>query len=211
MFDKFIRKISEQLGKLLPGEDAQFLMAPLLRKKGVSSVEKENAKTASVLVLFYPHLQSVYVPFILRASYEGTHSSQISFPGGKFDAEDVDLRNTAIREAKEEIGVHPEKIKILGKLTPLYIPPSNFLVHPFVGYTNERPDFSIDKNEVESLIEVDIVDFLDESKIKMKPIIHRSTGALMDTPYFDIHNQVIWGATAMMISELKIILHEALK
>ena len=211
MFDKFISKISDELQKPLPGEDAQFIMAPLQRKKGVSSKEKQKAKIASVLILFYPYHESVFVPLILRTSYEGTHSSQVSFPGGQFDPQDEHPETTALRETEEEIGINREKINLIGKLTPIYITPSNFLVHPFVGFANERLDFSIDKTEVEKLLEIDIYDLIDDSKIKIKQIIHRRTGTLKDTPYFDIQNQIIWGATAMIISELKIILENALK
>ena len=210
MFDKLIAGLKSELHKPLPGEEAQFLMAPLQRKKTAFS-DIENAKVASVLILLYPHLDSAYVPFILRTSYEGTHGGQVSFPGGKSDTDDLTLENTALRESKEEIGIIAENTVIIAKLTSLYIPPSNFLVHPFLAYSEKRPDFKIDKSEVEKLLEVDISELLDESNKKMKQITHRATGTLMDTPYLDIQNETIWGATAMMISELNAIIRNALK
>src|SRR5688572_27853183 len=107
-------------------------MAPKIRRRmEFYEEERKSAKISSVLVLLYPARDIVYTPLILRASYSGSHSGQISFPGGKFDKEDADLGCTALREAKEEIGIDPGKITLIGELATLYIPPSGFLVHPF--------------------------------------------------------------------------------
>lgn len=212
MFDKLIADLKTEFKKALPGEDAQMQMAPLIRKHmHFYEEEKKTAKISAVLILLYPCRNTTYFPLMLRTSYEGMHSSQVSFPGGKFSAADKDLYATALRETNEEFGVDPDKVNLLGELTTLYIPPSNFLVHPFVGYTTSRPDFSVDKNEVEKLLEVNIDELLDQSKRKTKKILQRSTGLMMETPYFDIQGETVWGATAMMISELNVMLNNSLK
>ena len=202
-FTEFTSKISDLKASNLGGLEAQFLLAPKLRLQYDSQkIAANNPKKAGVLALFYPNEQQETV-FLLtqRASYQGTHSAQISFPGGKLDANDINLQETALRETHEEVGIHPKNINIIRELTAVYIPPSNFLATPFLAFTSSKPNFSVN-HEVAKTIEVLVSDLLDEKNI---------TSAILDTSYtkngevpcFKIQDFIIWGATAMMLSEIK--------
>jgi len=144
-----------------------------------------------------------------RPDYSGIHSRQISLPGGKFEKTDRDLVETAIREAKEEVGIEPSAVNIIGTLTPLYIPPSNYIVTPVAGWSEHRPEFIRDPREVEEIIEISLADFLDDRNIKTKRI-KLFLGLSTNLPCYYIGGNIIWGATAMMLSEFRTILKEVL-
>jgi 8-oxo-dGTP pyrophosphatase MutT (NUDIX family) len=204
MFDKFIKKISEQLLPPLPGQEAQLIMAPPFRKKtDPSKLPGYDPKISAVLVLFYPKQDQVMLALILRPAYPGVHSRQIGFPGGKLEDVDEGLVHAALRETQEEIGVVPASVHIIGRLTELYIPPSNFLVHPFVGYCTNCPAFTPDPKEVEQVVEMNITELLDEGNVTAKKVIASGTGLEMEVPAYLVQGHVVWGATAMMLSELK--------
>jgi len=147
----------------------------------------------------------LHFPLIQRPDYDGVHAKQMSFPGGKKDEEDESLKITALRETKEEIGIDPSKIEIIGSLTELYIIASNFNVLPTIGILRELPDFIADKHEVDEVIEVKLEDLMDDGKQKEKPLTILQ-GITINAPYFDLNDKVVWGATAMILSELKQIL-----
>ena len=152
---------------------------------------------------------SIYTVLILRTSDHGVHSGQVSFPGGKKEESDRSLEDTALREAEEEIGIKKNDVKVIGPLSELYIPTSGFLVQPFVGYLNKKPLFHPAKNEVAKLIEVSLDLIMDDGIVKETTILESKTQnqkSEIQIPYFDIHGEVVWGATAMIISELKKIL-----
>lgn len=202
-FIQFKNIIETLKTKKLGGLEAQFKLAPGLRKLyNADKIKESNPKKAAVLALFYPNKQNK-TTFLLteRASYKGTHSAQISFPGGKIDQLDTNLKETALRETLEEVGILPESITILRELTDVYIPPSNFLATPFIGFTNKQPIFH--KNyEVATTINVLVEDLLKDSSLSSK----KMTTSYMkeaDVPYFNLNNYVVWGATAMMLSEIK--------
>jgi 8-oxo-dGTP pyrophosphatase MutT (NUDIX family) len=202
-FIEFTSKINDLKLANLGGLDAQFLLAPKLRLQyDAQKIAANNPKKAGVLALFYPNEQQE-TTFLLtqRASYNGTHSAQISFPGGKLDKNDINLKETALRETHEEVGIHPENIKIIRELTDVYIPPSNFLATPFLGYTINKPNFSLN-HEVAKTIEVLVSDLLDEKNIT-SAVLDTSYMKKVEVPCFKIQNFIIWGATAMMLSEIK--------
>ena len=169
----------------LPGEASHELMAPYKRTKASSIINsKKEPKLSAVLMLIYPKNDIPHFTLIQRTAYKGTHGGQISFPGGKQEAEES-LKETALRETFEEIGVAPDKIQVLGEITQIYIPPSNFLVSPFVGFVDFEPVFTPEVKEVEEIIEVKISDLTDDSNIKQKKIKvgkYTETPVLIDVP-----------------------------
>ncbi len=204
--NNLIDRLSQRLKLPLPGPKAHMLMMP----KGTETSRFDNtkmtkARLSSVLILFYEKDGELYLPLTQRHEYDGTHSGQISFPGGKWEPEDIDLIHTAKREAREEIGVAESDVKIIGQLSDLFIPPSNFKVSPFVSYIEQKPKFVLDAYEVKELIEVPVSHLLKAATIK-ETVIEFSTGYKLKTPYFDVDGRIVWGATAMMLSELKAIL-----
>ncbi|MDP5093318.1 MAG: CoA pyrophosphatase [Polaribacter sp.] len=202
-FSEFTSKINDLKASNLGGLEAQFLLAPRLRLQyDAQKIAANNPKRAGVLALFYPNEQQE-TTFLLtqRASYKGTHSAQISFPGGKLDQNDVDLQETALRETHEEVGIHPEEINIIRELTDVYIPPSNFLATPFLGYSNSKPNFILN-HEVAQTIEVLVTDLLNEKNIT-SVVLDTSYMKKVEVPCFKIQDYIIWGATAMMLSEIK--------
>jgi 8-oxo-dGTP pyrophosphatase MutT (NUDIX family) len=142
-----------------------------------------------------------------RPEYDGTHSGQVSFPGGKVEEFDEDRIATALREAREEVRIIPEEVTILGQLSELYIPPSNFLVFPIVGYSNKRPDFIPDEREVVDIIELPLAEILKPENIGTTSIVANKIFRF-DSPTFVFNERIVWGATAMMLAELKVLLEE---
>lgn len=202
-FEEFLNKIEQLKSVPLGGLEVQFRLAPKLRLKYDSEkIKANNPKKAAVLALFYPNEQDE-ATFLLteRASYKGTHSAQISFPGGKIEKQDIELTDTALRETFEEVGVNKEDVNIIREITDVYIPPSNFLATPFIGYTNYKPLFTIN-NEVQTTIEVLVKDLLDDSNIDS---VQMNTSYMnnIDVPCFKLNNYVVWGATGMILSEIK--------
>ncbi len=163
----------------------------------------ENPRYSAVLAMAYPRGSSTSICFIERKSYPGVHSSQIGFPGGKREEEDDDLMQTAIRETREEVGVEVDRSKVLGELSPLYIPPSNFFVQPFVAALDARPDFVADEVEVERVLEFELPDLLDDRHLVDTEVLAGTQGFKIKTKAFVLGEHTIWGATAMMLSEIR--------
>ncbi|MFY0631143.1 MAG: CoA pyrophosphatase [Flavobacteriaceae bacterium] len=202
-FTEFLNRIDELKSISLGGLEAQFKMAPKLRLKYDSQkIKASNPKRAAVLALFYPNEQNE-ASFLLteRASYKGTHSAQISFPGGKIEASDKNLQETALRETFEEVGIHQETITVIREITDVYIPPSNFLATPFIGYTDRKPSFSIN-NEVQTTIEVRVSDLLNDNNLD-QIVMNTSYMNNISVPCFKLNDYIVWGATGMMLSEIK--------
>ncbi len=203
MFVEFVSKINYFS---LPGQKAQFLAAPTDRLKSMSKniANIKKAKKAAVLIYCYPKKGKMYFSLIKRSDYNGVHSGQISLPGGKFDKNDRSLKETALRECNEELGISIDLNKNLFPLTPLYVPPSNFIVSPYLAYENSYPIFNPDSREVALHIEFSIKQLM---KLKIEKKILRNE-YLNDSsiPYYIYKGHVIWGATAMILSEFKFLL-----
>ena len=202
-FIDFKNKIAILQTNTLGGLEAQFRLAPKMRLQyDAASIQANNPRKAAVLALFYPNTKGEAC-FLLtqRARYKGTHSAQISFPGGKKAAHDENLAQTAKRETFEEVGIHSDTIHIVRELTTVYIPPSNFLATPFLGYVEHRPLFNINY-EVANTIEVLLEDLLNEKNID-SVAMSTSYRDTMKVPCFKLDNYIVWGATAMMLSEIK--------
>lgn len=173
-------------------------------------IEQRNPLNAGVMALFYPDkTQQTKIILILRKTYKGVHSAQIGFPGGREENLDANLLETALRETYEEVGVRPSDIEVVRKLTKLYIPPSNFWVHPYLGFAKHTPDFWRQESEVEELLEVDLDDFLDDNNLTTKNL-STSYAKNVDVPAFLLNEKIVWGATAMMLNEVKSLLAKVL-
>jgi len=206
-FDLWLKNISNIQKAPLFGVESHLKMAPhnkyeMLRLWDYS---KQSPKKASVMILFYPKQTDTFFVLTLRSA-GGIHSSQVSFPGGKFEKKDSDLLQTAIRETEEEIGIEREKIKVVKKISELYVPPSNFLVSPFIGFLENEPKFVSQEEEVAEIIEVSLSDFL-ELKITFENV-KASYSDFVNVPVYNIKGKIVWGATAMILSELKDIFTE---
>lgn len=196
---QFAASLKGLLGKTLPGTDAQFLMAP--DPKEYYNRISNNPKQAAVLALLYPTVDGLKMVYIKRTSApQDKHSGQISFPGGKLEA-DESLQECALRETAEEVGISKDQITLLGELTKVYVFVSNFMVTPYVGFCHEKPTFTKDQTEVEEILEISVNHLLNTENHKVKDLKIRGY-LLKDVPYYDINGQVLWGATAMMTSEL---------
>ncbi|MFO7823061.1 MAG: CoA pyrophosphatase [Cyclobacterium sp.] len=200
-FIELIKVLEAGLKQPLPGRSGQAHMAPVpVEEARFDQKRLETARKGAVLLLFCPGPDGITIPFIKRAIYEGVHSGQIALPGGKMDPGDPDLSHTARRETEEEIGVDRRSITIMGSLSDLYIPPSNFSVRPFVGYASRPPVFSIDPREVDQLIPCDFERLL-RNDIPKEKLVFTSRGTTIKAPYYEINKEVVWGATAMILSE----------
>lgn len=204
--EDLLARISSKLRQqALPGIEAQVSMAHIGRND--LSEPPGNARKAAVLALLYPSESSreLTLIFIRRSSREprDRHAGQIAYPGGSVEPGDTSLQHTALREAQEEIGIDPSKVTVFGQLTNLYIPVSNFLVTPFVGYTAKRPDYILQESEVDDVLEIPFMDFLRTDARQVEDRAIANGIKLKNVPYWSVGESTkIWGATAMMTGEL---------
>lgn len=212
-FAAFQKIISQIKVSDLPGESAQMLMAPPFREELIQrhKAEGRSPKSAAVLALFYPDdNNTTTLVFIVRNSYDGVHSGQIGFPGGKPEPQDLSMADTACRETWEEVGVEMASIELIRPMTSLYIPPSNYDVFPFLGMTPKTPSFKLQASEVKSIIEVTLSDIL-ELKNQNYTTVKTSYGPHVRVPAFTFKDQIVWGATAMILMEIMILFQSILK
>ncbi|MBO6830586.1 NUDIX hydrolase [Allomuricauda sp.] len=211
-FNEFCQSALKLKNLPLPGEQSHHKMSPELRIEWLKKNRWEdmNPKRAGVMALFYPDVErQTRLLLILRKVYQGVHSNQIGFPGGKVERIDKDLKDTALRETHEEVGVPPSDVEVIKELSEVYIPPSNFLVRPFMGiYHNPQP-FIKEEAEVERLVEVYLRDFLDDAN-HIQEILSTSYAKNINVPAFKLNGYTVWGATAMMLSEIKELLRQVL-
>jgi len=187
----------------LPGQDAQYIMAgDNIKHKKIDLGALSNYKKSAVCLLFYPHNQDVYFALMKRPGTHQFHAGQIALPGGSCDGDET-YEQTAIRELHEETGIAISAENIVSRLTPLYIPVSNFYIQPVVACINSRPLFVPSKDEVEELIECPLSYILDESIVAETMVNLTSAGLKIKAPYFNVQGNVLWGATAMLLSEVK--------
>ncbi len=190
----------------LPGLDAQLRMAPRPRPGWDPNAVPPGMRDAAGLLLLYPHAGEWQLLLTLRAAALRHHTGQVSLPGGRVDPGET-LEQAALREAFEEVGIGPDGIEIVGRLTPLHIPVSRHLLHPVVGITGTRPDFRIAAAEVERVIEAPIVHLRAPDTVRWEQRVReRPPSVLMDVPYFDVDGARVWGATAMVLAEFLAVL-----
>ena len=211
LFKDFINYIPKIEKEKLLSTDAHAKMAPLERISYLKeeNYQENNPRQAAVLMLFYPKNKQTHLALIVRNTYPGVHSSQIGFPGGKVEESDFNLEETALRETHEEVGINREKVEIIKSFSQIYIPPSNFLVAPFMGISQQELTFVPDLHEVKRVLEFPVEDFLSEKSIT-KVKMSTSYATDIEVPAFMVDKYVVWGATAMMMSELKETIKSAL-
>ncbi|MFY0607053.1 MAG: CoA pyrophosphatase [Cyclobacteriaceae bacterium] len=164
-------------------------------------------RKGAVLIMLYEKNGEIHFPLIQRPLYEGVHSGQMALPGGRYEEEDESLISTALRETHEEVGISPDTIEVIGSLSEFMVTASNHLILPVVGFANQPPTFVANEVEVAEIIEAPLSQLLDERRIKEKEIV-TAHGYRLRSPYFDLEDKVVWGATAMMLSEFATILKE---
>jgi 8-oxo-dGTP pyrophosphatase MutT (NUDIX family) len=202
MFD-IAAHLKQKLREPLPGMDAQYEMAPATRERyPIERLKPDTYRKSAVMILIYSLNNHYYIPLTKRHTYDGKHSGQISLPGGKLDEQDESLKHTALRELDEEIGIN-EHVEVIGNLTPIYIPVSNFYVEPYIGiYSHSEINFSTNEREVNELIHLDLEVLKNDNIIQTEGIVH-GDGYKLKTPYFEVEGNIIWGATAMILNEFK--------
>ncbi len=211
-FNSFLESVVKIKHLELFGETSHAKMSPPYRLELAQKIKEKSksAKEAGVMALFYPNTEEeTHLVLILRKTYKGVHSAQVGFPGGKYEVEDNDLMITAIRETEEEVGVPKSMVNIIKKMSPMYIPPSNFMVHPYLAISESTPKFIKQDEEVEAIIEVKLMDFLNDAN-SITTRVPTSFKVEVDVTAFKLNDYIGWGATAMMLSELKDLLKQVL-
>ncbi len=197
--------LKERLKEPLPGAKAhEPLRAVPVGTLKPKFEHKLPPRPGSVLILLYPDGDQIKFPLTIRPDYLGTHGGQISFPGGKGE-EGEDAIETALREAEEEIGINRSEVKVIGILTEFFVIPSNFMVTPVIALVNSKPVFKADPIEVVRIIEGSLDRLIKEDAIQTKEILAAKTYQLM-APHFEIEGEVVWGATAMMLNEFRLVI-----
>lgn len=204
-----IERLKNKLLQPLPGIGAQEKMAARVFPMPIEI--PVDAKTSAVLCLLFPMNDELYVLLMKRMADNTAHSGQVSFPGGRYEPTDANIKATALREANEEVGIAIADIEILGALTPLYIPVSKFNVHPFVGYTKNRPTYQLSKDEVAYILELPLSQLFHESgKTKADVSSPVVPDVIRQVPAYVLEDgTIIWGATAMILSELEVLLENS--
>lgn len=197
-------EIKQKFRRPLPGLASQLKMAPVTRALELEVLRDKihAARKSAVLILLFPedgHLKTI---LIKRSEYKGFHSGQMAFPGGKREESDINYQATALRETMEEIGVKPDDIEIVAQLSDLFIPPSNYLIKVFVGLCSQKPEYVPDNQEVQAVVEVALRDLCDDRNKRQKEFFAGALNHKVPAPYYEVNNVEIWGATAMIISEL---------
>lgn len=205
--EAFIIELRERLKADLPAYAAhQKVMA---HRKSINQLGNElsGARQSAVLIFLYPHEEQWYTVFIQRAAYKGVHSGQIAFPGGKFEQSDPNLEFTALREAEEEVAIPAKRVNTIGKISSLYVPPSKFLINPYIGYDLERPAFKPQPSEVADILEMPLETLIGDHRLRDQKV-KMSNGGVLQVKGFPVGDRLIWGATAMILKEFADIVEE---
>ncbi len=203
----FIERLRSRLVGSLPGEEAQYRMAPAARPRMDEALSAAvQQRQSAVLLYLFPQQGDWRTVLMKRTDCGGVHSGQVSIPGGQLEPGESHTQ-AALREFGEETGISVNSSQLLGNLSELFIPPSNFLVRPFIAHASQRPRFEPDPVEVEEIIELSISDLMNDQTVK-RGTVRLSGGTWVQTPYFEVEGHMVWGATAMILSEFKTVLRD---
>lgn len=209
MWPSLLDQLQQRLQQPLPGAEAHEPLRAtptgLIKPKFDHSLPP---KPGSVMILLYPDGGQIKFPLTKRHEYLGAHGGQVSLPGGKAEPGETAIE-TALRETEEEIGVKAQQIKVVGELSQFFVMPSNFMVIPVIGFVEQRPVYQAQQSEVVRIIEGDISDLIRTDAIRTKEILAAKMYPML-APHFEIEGEVVWGATAMMLNELRVIIREIL-
>lgn len=206
-YKKQIEWLRDRLQQPLPGIAGQERMAA--RVVPMPDTIPTDARPSAVLSTLFPKNEELHLILIERGRDRSAHSGQIAFPGGKQERSDADLKATALREAQEEVGILSADVDILGELTPLYIPVSKFRVHPYVAFAKENPVYNINQGEVSKVLEIPLQEFRNPANKTILDVVSPAVpDVIRKVKAYQINGTVIWGATAMIISELETVLEE---
>ncbi|MBL7951044.1 MAG: CoA pyrophosphatase [Flavobacteriales bacterium] len=199
-----LERLRHRLRGTLPGHD-RFLELSGYKRPDIERARQLDPppRESAVLALLYPKNDELHCVLMVRPTYDGVHSGQVSFPGGKREPADTSLAHTALREFTEETGADTSGVELLGELTPVYIPPSRMLVTPFLGYAAHIGPWQPDPKEVERLLEAPLALLLRNDILQRREQYIAIMGRSVEIPYFDVFGEVVWGATALMIAELR--------
>ncbi|MEQ8907482.1 CoA pyrophosphatase [Ekhidna sp.] len=207
-FDELTGFLEKRVQMPMPGDVAHQKMKPKMANGAPLKLKHSTPpRRGGVLILLYEDQGKVRFPLIQRPSYDGIHSDQMALPGGRYEEEDLDQFHTALRESHEEIGVSKEKVEVIGSLSEFFVAASNYMVLPVIGKLDHNPKFIPEPREVADIVTPLVSDLIDPSRLKEKEIVVRN-GYKLQCPYFDLEDRTVWGATAMMLSELVEILKE---
>jgi len=203
----FRERIRLQLLEALPGEISHQKMSPLNRPITSEALKSiTDYRESAVAIVLFESNDCIECVLTQRPEYDGTHSGQVSFPGGKKEVEDEHLEATARRECEEEIGVQLTIEHLIGALSPVYIPVSRFLVLPYLYFLPSTPIFLPDSHEVAEIFTFPLFDLKNEDLISTMELKQPNGHVYRNVPYFNLNNKKVWGATALMLSEMKDIL-----
>lgn len=206
-FENLMQGLQERLKLPLPGSKAHEKMRAIpVGSKFPRFVHQQPPRLGSVLIVLYPDEDKILFPLIKRPNYEGLHSGQVSFPGGKAEAGENAIE-VALREGNEEIGIDKNQVNVIGQLSDFFVIPSNFMVTPIVGFTSKRPSLVADPIEVAKILHGDIQSILPDTALLEQEILAGNIYP-MKAPHFKIENEIVWGATAMMLNEFRMVLNE---
>lgn len=196
--------LKERFRSELPGEESHLPLMPINRPLSSDAFKNaENYRESAVGIYIFPHQSAFHTVLIQRPKYDGTHSGQISFPGGKKEHSDPTIEFTARRETFEEVGIDFHTGELIGGLTDVYIPVSKFIVRPFVYFLDETPNFKLDPREVEDILLVDLESSIVNNPIERSTIEFRGGIKQKNVPHFTIQENIVWGATGMILAELR--------
>jgi 8-oxo-dGTP pyrophosphatase MutT (NUDIX family) len=199
-FDDVETRLRLGLAAPLPGLEAQVRFAPQPRRAWRPGYSPEESRAAAGLMLLFPVDDEARIVLTVRASHLPSHPRQVSLPGGAVEQGET-IDQAALREAREEVGLDASAVRLLGRLTPLHIPVSGFVLHPVVALMDWRPALRASDHEVERILEVPLDDLADPARRLSRRVTLEDRGEV-EVPYIEVHGAELWGATAMVLSEL---------